>query len=180
MKLVIEDGAGTRSVVPFADEVTLGRGQDGVTFRLADRNVSRRHARFLRQNGTIFVEDLGSLLGTLVNGERIEGRRRLREGDVVQIGDYDLAVLPDEGAREREGAPPPLPHTPRPPSAAAPGKPAEPTRPVGAHELAASAAGIPAASRPRGRVLRSAALAGLAALAAGTAIGFALGRVLAR
>jgi pSer/pThr/pTyr-binding forkhead associated (FHA) protein len=109
MKLVIEDEAGTRSVVPFVDDgIVIGRGSEGVTFRLADRNVSRRHARFLRQSGAVFVEDLGSLNGTRVNGERITGKRRLRDGDLVQIGDYDLAVLAEAQATV-PGAPPPLP-----------------------------------------------------------------------
>ena len=109
MKLVIEDEAGTRSVVPFAGEaIVVGRGSEGVTFRLGDRNVSRRHARFLRQSGVVFVEDLGSLDGTRVNGERITGKRRLRDGDLVQIGDYDLAILAADQALA-PGAPPPLP-----------------------------------------------------------------------
>jgi predicted component of type VI protein secretion system len=108
MKLVIEDEAGTRSVVPFEDVIVVGRGAEGVTFRLGDRNVSRRHARFLRQSGAVFVEDLGSLNGTRVNGERVTGKRRLRDGDLVQIGDYDLAILA-EGAPVAPGAPPPLP-----------------------------------------------------------------------
>jgi predicted component of type VI protein secretion system len=114
MKLVIEDEAGTRSVVPFAeDAIVVGRGSEDVTFRLGDRNVSRRHARFLRQSGAVFVEDLGSQNGTRVNGERITGKRRLRDGDLVQIGDYDLAILA-EGAPVAPGAPPPLPAGPRP------------------------------------------------------------------
>jgi predicted component of type VI protein secretion system len=112
MKLVIEDEAGTRSVVPLEDAIVVGRATEDVTFRLADRNVSRRHARFLRQSGMIFVEDLGSLNGTRVNGERITGKRRLRDGDLIQIGDYDLAIL-EEGASIAPGAPPPLPPGPR-------------------------------------------------------------------
>ncbi len=64
MKLVIEDAGGTRSIVPFtADAIVVGRGTEGVTFRLADRNVSRRHARFLRQSGAVFVEDSGASPG---------------------------------------------------------------------------------------------------------------------
>src|SRR5512133_2453628 len=110
MKLVIEDEAGTRSIVPFAGEpIVVGRAAEGVTFRLTDRNVSRRHARCVLQTGTAFVEDLGSLLGTLVNGERITGKRRLRDGDLVQIGDYDLAMLAEAAAPRGAGAPPPIP-----------------------------------------------------------------------
>jgi hypothetical protein len=55
----------------------------------------------------VFVEDLGSLTGTRVNGERISGRRRLRDEDLVQIGDYDLAVV--AVGSEFLAAPPPLP-----------------------------------------------------------------------
>jgi predicted component of type VI protein secretion system len=165
MKLVIEDEAGTRSVVPFAeDAIVVGRGAEGVTFRLGDRNVSRRHARFLRQSGAVFVEDLGSLNGTRVNGERITGKRRLRDGDLVQIGDYDLAILA-EGAPVAPDAPPPLPRggadattqrylisttdTVLPPVAPA-----------------AAPAGVAAAPRP-GRTLRIALALALAALAVG-------------
>jgi pSer/pThr/pTyr-binding forkhead associated (FHA) protein len=165
MKLVIEDEAGTRSVVPFTgDAIVVGRGPD-VTFRLAERNVSRRHARFVRQNGTVFVEDLGSLTGTRVNGERIAGKRKLRDGDLVQIGDYDLAVLA-EGAAVEPGAPPPLPAGGRDPNAttmrldpvpdAAP-PPQEPQ------------------PRPRRSTLRRTLVAGAVALAAGAAAGWAVG-----
>ena len=56
MKLVIEDEAGTRSTVPFAAEaIEVGRAPEA-TFRLGDRNVSRRHARFVLQSGSVFVE----------------------------------------------------------------------------------------------------------------------------
>jgi predicted component of type VI protein secretion system len=170
MKLVIEDEAGTRSIVPFtADAIVVGRGGEGVTFRLPDRNVSRRHARFAVQGGTVFVEDLGSLGGTKVNGERIVGRRKLRDGDLVQIGDYDLAVLA-EGVAVAPDAPPPLPGAPRPddtvetavridptPPSLSPAWPAPPPRPA------------------RGRAVKIAIAAGAVALALGLAAGWAAG-----
>ncbi|BDG02650.1 FHA domain-containing protein [Anaeromyxobacter oryzae] len=177
MKLVIEDEAGTRSVVPFTrDEIVVGRAADGVSFRLLDRDVSRRHARFVRSSGAVFVEDLGSLTGTRVNGEKIAGRRRLREGDLVEIGDYDLAVLPDEDAAHAAGAPPPLPG-----DAAAPA----PVRavPAAAAPVVARAAPAPAprtipapAAAPRARrALAPALVAGLVGLLLGIAAGVAVG-----
>jgi predicted component of type VI protein secretion system len=172
MKLVIEDEAGTRSIVPFAEDViVVGRAPE-VTFRLPDRNVSRRHARFVRQSGSVFVEDLGSLTGTRVNGERITGRRRLRDGDLVQIGDYDLALLDADAAREPL-APPPLPTPargdPRPRVVEHPAE-LEPTP----AETAAPAA--PSEPPPgRGRTLRRAILVGAVALAVGLAAGWAVG-----
>src|SRR5690349_4140794 len=92
MKLIIEDDEGRKTVVPFVrDEITIGR-QEGNTIRLTERNVSRRHARLLRQNGHILVEDLGSYNGIRINGDRIQGQVQINEGDLIQIGDYDLAV----------------------------------------------------------------------------------------
>jgi pSer/pThr/pTyr-binding forkhead associated (FHA) protein len=170
MKLVIEDEAGTRSVVPFAeDAIVVGRGTEAVTFRLADRNVSRRHARFLRQSGAVFVEDLGSQGGTRVNGERITGRRKLRDGDLVQICDYDVVVLA-EGQSLEPGAPPPLPRPdptavtvrlplvdPTPTSSAMPAPAPVPPAPV------------------RGRTRRVALAVAVVALAAGAVAGWATG-----
>ncbi|WP_342375576.1 FHA domain-containing protein [Myxococcus stipitatus] len=97
LKLIIEDDEGRKTVVPFVrDEITIGR-QEGNTIRLTERNVSRRHARLVRLNGHVVVEDLGSYNGTRINGERIAGQSPLSEGDLIQIGDYDLA-LQAEGA----------------------------------------------------------------------------------
>jgi predicted component of type VI protein secretion system len=178
MKLVIEDEAGTRSIVPFTgDAIVVGRAAEGVTFRLGDRNVSRRHARFVRQNGSVFVEDLGSLTGTRVNGERIAGRRKLRAGDLVQIGEYDLAVLA-EGMALDPGAPPPLPAGPRV-------DPRAPTvKLTAASDPTPPAPPSPAvAARPprsgRGRVLKLTLAAGVVALAIGLAAGWAVGALTA-
>ncbi|MCP3057968.1 FHA domain-containing protein [Myxococcus sp. K38C18041901] len=102
LKLIIEDDEGRKTVVPFVrDEITIGR-QEGNTIRLTERNVSRRHARLVRLNGHVVVEDLGSYNGTRINGERIAGQSPLNEGDLIQIGDYDLA-LQAEGAANAVG-----------------------------------------------------------------------------
>jgi hypothetical protein len=160
MRLVIEDEAGTRTVVPFtADEITIGRGAAASGWRLPDRNVSRRHARFVRASGAVHVEDLGSLTGTWLNGEKIAGRRRVRVGDLVEIGDYDLVVLPDQAEAHGPGTPPPLPLTPVP--AAAPPPPAAPAPNPGA----------------RAARLRLLALAGVVGLLAGLVAGLVAARL---
>ena len=173
MKLVVEDEAGTRTIVPFtAGEITVGRTVEAGGLRLADRDVSRRHARFVQVNGLVFVEDLGSLTGTRVNGEPISGRRRLREGDLIEIGGYDLAVLPDDGLAEvaGPGAPPPLPGTKpapaAPPGAAAPEVPAPRPDPKGDTAPARSPALL--------------ALVFLAALLVGALAGYLVGAATAR
>src|SRR5688572_20443597 len=91
-KLVIQDDEGKTTVVPLIrDELTIGR-KEGNTIRLTERNVSRRHARLVRQNGSIAIEDLGSYNGIRVNGTRIQGRAAIKETDRVQIGDYLIEI----------------------------------------------------------------------------------------
>ncbi len=98
LKLVIEDDEGRKTVVPFVrEEITIGR-QEGNTIRLTERNVSRRHARLVRHNGSVLVEDLGSYNGIRINGEKIQGQVPIRDGDLIQIGDYDLAIQSDAAA----------------------------------------------------------------------------------
>jgi len=92
MKLIIEDDEGRKTVVPLVrEEITIGR-QDGNTIRLTERNVSRRHARLVKENGNVVIEDLGSYNGVRVNGEKITGPTKIKEGDLVEIGDYDLGI----------------------------------------------------------------------------------------
>lgn len=56
------------------------------------RNVSRRHAQVTRGDGSFSVRDLGSKIGTLVNGEPLgERSEELSDGDTITIGDVTLA-----------------------------------------------------------------------------------------
>jgi predicted component of type VI protein secretion system len=96
LKLLIQDDAGHQTLVPLANqEITIGR-KPGNAVRLTERNVSRRHARLSRNNGSILLEDLDSSNGTQVNGKKLQGRVTLRVGDHVRIGDYDLSIRSQE------------------------------------------------------------------------------------
>ena len=100
LRLVIEDDEGTTHVVPLIrDEITIGR-QEGNTIRLTERNVSRRHARLVRtgegESPTVLVEDLDSYNGIKLNGDRVSSKCTMRPGDLIQIGDYSLALRVDQ------------------------------------------------------------------------------------
>jgi hypothetical protein len=95
LRLIIEDDEGSTTIVPLGKEaITIGR-QQGNTIQLTEKNVSRRHARLFPEGETWVLEDLGSYNGVKVNGRAVEGRVSMREGDVVQIGDYHLALTED-------------------------------------------------------------------------------------
>jgi pSer/pThr/pTyr-binding forkhead associated (FHA) protein len=53
---------------------------------------SRNHAAFVAEGASVYVEDLNSLNGTWVNGQKVlPGQpRALKPGDVVQIGTVQL------------------------------------------------------------------------------------------
>ncbi|MCD6498988.1 MAG: FHA domain-containing protein [Deltaproteobacteria bacterium] len=107
IKLIIEDDEGKTTIVPLIrDEITIGR-KEGNTIRLTERNVSRRHAKLLKQTSQIYVEDLGSYNGIKVNGNKIRGRVPVTQGDRIQIGDYTLAFKFD-GAAAAASAPDPF------------------------------------------------------------------------
>jgi len=53
---------------------------------LGGEQASREHAVFERRWDGVFLADLGSRNGVLVNGAPVTGPRRLRDGDSVQLG----------------------------------------------------------------------------------------------
>lgn len=63
---------------------TLGRDSTASVL-LPQSEVSRLHARIVRDGGTYVLEDLASANGTFVNGDRTS-RRPLRAGDRIQLG----------------------------------------------------------------------------------------------
>ena len=89
----IEDADRASRVVdlPDAVDVTFGRSR-GATVHVESEKVSRMHARVRRTGEVIEVEDLGSRNGTRVNGDKIEGVRRLEHGDEIAIGPI-LAIV---------------------------------------------------------------------------------------
>jgi diguanylate cyclase (GGDEF)-like protein len=72
--------------------VEIGRALTNTIVIEAD-SVSRQHARLYPEGDGHWVEDLGSTNGTLVNGDRIEGPRKLEHGDLVKIGGVVLRFL---------------------------------------------------------------------------------------
>ncbi|HUJ15780.1 MAG TPA: SpoIIE family protein phosphatase, partial [Thermoanaerobaculia bacterium] len=60
------------------------------TIPIKDRFLSRRHAEIVRERGTWYVRDCGSVNGTLVNGVKIGDPVPLRPGDRIALGDSEV------------------------------------------------------------------------------------------
>lgn len=89
--------------LPESGQVTIGRGLWTDISLNWDEATSRLHARLesLSDDWTV-VDDGTSRNGTFLNGERVDGRRRLGDGDELLVGAVTLRVhMPgrvDEGA----------------------------------------------------------------------------------
>ena len=91
--LVLDAPEQRGQVFALTEEVTVGRG-GGCGVALNDRMVSQLHARIFRRNGQLFVEDLGSTNGTLLNGQKVSASQpsAIRKGDRLQVGKTVLEV----------------------------------------------------------------------------------------
>ena len=69
---------------------TVGRSDENDVSIDGDEFASARHVRIEPRRDGVWVHDLGSTNGTFVNGEPIDGPRRLANGDVVSVGSTDL------------------------------------------------------------------------------------------
>ena len=70
--------------------LTVGRSPDNDIELQGDGFASARHARFEPRRDGVWLADMGSTNGTFVNGARIAEARRLRNGDIVRVGETDL------------------------------------------------------------------------------------------
>jgi len=87
------DETGDLLISPLADadRLTVGRGEHNGIALDWDPEVSRTHAQLeLVGDEWTVVDDGLSRNGSFVNGERVAGRRRLADGDVLLVGQTSL------------------------------------------------------------------------------------------
>jgi len=88
---------------PLTKELNIGRldaatatfpDLDLTSYSGLEKGVSRRHAKITRRGRETFIEDLGSVNGTLLNGKRLTPylQHPLTSGDEIQAGRLVLRV----------------------------------------------------------------------------------------
>jgi serine phosphatase RsbU (regulator of sigma subunit)/pSer/pThr/pTyr-binding forkhead associated (FHA) protein len=85
----LQDGS-ARSLPLDGKRITVGRSADNDLAYPDDPILSRRHLALCADADEWWAEDLGSKNGTVVNGERLQGRRQLAVGDRIQAGRVTL------------------------------------------------------------------------------------------
>ncbi len=105
-----------RQELLLADGAYLVGRDASCHIQLDDGRASRRHARLTVAGGLLFVEDLDSMNGVLVNGVRVEGRRAVFDGDWIMIGGHEIEVTIGERSHRIGRAKTVADSTPVPPS----------------------------------------------------------------
>ena len=118
LRLRVTAGNALGSEIQVRDEFVIGRQASEEGQLGQDAEISRRHARIARSNGSFVVEDLGSTNGTFVNGRRISKPEILSPGDRIQVGATTMVVqvsvpaaAPDADTRSSARMPTPEPPT---------------------------------------------------------------------
>lgn len=93
LRLVIQSGPnlGQELRLDAGEELILGRGRDAHIV-IDEAKASRRHTRIALEGGELCIEDLGSINGTFVNGNRITERRVLFPGDSIEVVSLRIRV----------------------------------------------------------------------------------------
>jgi pSer/pThr/pTyr-binding forkhead associated (FHA) protein len=61
---------------------------------VSSKSVSRRHARILKREDNVLLEDLGSINGTFINGKKLDPyvTEVLSDGDILQVGKIPIEI----------------------------------------------------------------------------------------
>ena len=131
--LEVTQGPAAGDRLEIGRELEVGRAERGPAGLGGDPELSRRHARLWRAvGGELLVEDLGSINGTFVSGERIDRPAVVAVGDTIQLGGTTLVVRGEQPTRPSppSSAEPARSHSgPQPGSGPPGGGPASLTRP---------------------------------------------------
>jgi len=114
--LVVTAGRGRGQTFDLSGEVRLGRDRSNAIV-ISDGKVSRHHFRLDPIRGTYILSDLGSANGTFVNGVRVTQPVRLRDGDLINLGDTQIVFYTGVAGRlaDRHPSPEELAPAPAPP-----------------------------------------------------------------
>ena len=99
-KLVVVGGEAKQAEVRLKKLPTIiGRAREA-TLTLPHPLVSRKHCEIFEENGQLYVQDLGSLNGTYVNNERIDGRQPLNPEQLLTLGNVTFRAVYQRVATE--------------------------------------------------------------------------------
>ena len=107
--LIVVSGGRTGSCLQLDKDMCVVGRADDCDVRMSRPEVSRHHCVVGISSGGAWVEDLGSMNGTFVNGTRVESRTVLVDGDLIRVSFVEVRFsekicLEDRGEVESQQA----------------------------------------------------------------------------
>ena len=90
--IVEKDGQTKEYSASIRQKIIVGRGKD-CDVKLDDQSVSKHHMEISYESDGLYVRDLGSANGTLLNGQKITENTPLRNNDVLVMGYSKVTVV---------------------------------------------------------------------------------------
>ena len=87
-------GAVVKEVLLRKEVTTIGRKPDN-DIVIDNQAISGHHAELIKSNNALAIEDLGSLNGTYLNGQKVS-KSELYDGDIVSLGVHTLDIFSDK------------------------------------------------------------------------------------
>ncbi|MGB9678392.1 MAG: FHA domain-containing protein [Thermoanaerobacteraceae bacterium] len=88
-KLEFLNGEGTYNLF---EVTTIGRADD-CDIVVESPYVSSKHAIIKKRGKNFVLQDLNSTNGTILNGEKVKKISKLKNGDIILIGDTELKFI---------------------------------------------------------------------------------------
>jgi hypothetical protein len=88
---------------PLEKRTTIGRALDDNVLTVLDATISRRHATLELRGDTWVLLDEESVNGCYVEGQRVQGEVRMRDGQRVQLGDIRFFFVDDSASYHVDG-----------------------------------------------------------------------------
>ena len=77
---------------PIEDAISLGRHGDN-DIVVKDPFISKKHFQIIEDEKRYYLEDLNSANGTYLNGEKILDAVRLKNGDIIRVGQIEFIFV---------------------------------------------------------------------------------------
>ncbi|MCB1072416.1 MAG: type III secretion system inner membrane ring subunit SctD [Chlamydiales bacterium] len=101
IKVISGPNAGAEFGLPEGSTYIIGKDPDTCDILFQDLSVSRQHAKITaKSDGTVTIEDLGSLNKVLINGQEIGAPTQLQSQDLVALGTTSFLAIDQQQTRE--------------------------------------------------------------------------------
>ncbi|MBN2694252.1 FHA domain-containing protein [bacterium] len=86
--LIVTDGKSFRQEFPLQEQITIIGREESCHISISSQTISRKHFRIIAKGLKMYIEDLGSSNGTLLNEQKIDKVTEITENDIIQFGIY--------------------------------------------------------------------------------------------